>query len=47
MKQKNWYLGFLGFLGFLGTPELLNEDWTGAIWLLWFLWFLCFIPDNR
>ena len=37
------YLGFFGFLGFLGIPELLTQDWFGALWLLWFLWFLYFV----
>lgn len=45
--QKNWQLGFLGFLGFNGIPELLTQDWFGALWLLWFLWFLHFIPVKK
>lgn len=45
--RKNWTLGFLGFLGFLGIPELLTQDWFGAIWLLWFTWFIYFFPERR
>lgn len=45
--RENWMLGFLGFLGFNGIPELLTQDWFGALWLLWFLWFLWFMPECR
>ncbi|MBS3099730.1 DUF3796 domain-containing protein [Candidatus Pacearchaeota archaeon] len=42
--RKDWMLGFLGFLGFWGIPEILTQDWFGALWLLWFIWFSYFIP---
>lgn len=45
--NKQRYLGFLGFLGFLGIPELLTQDWFGALWLLWFFWFLYFVPASQ
>jgi len=35
--KKGWQLGFLGFLGFLGIPELLTQNWLGAIWIVWFV----------
>lgn len=46
-RRKNWQLGFLGFLGFNGIPEILTQDWFGALWLLWFLWFLWFMPEKH
>ena len=45
--KKYWQLGFLGFLGFLGIPELLTQDWLGAIWIVWFVWFTYFIPIKK
>lgn len=46
--KEGWQLGFLGFLGFLGIPELLTQDWFGALWIIWFVWFIYFIPiKNR
>ena len=45
--RKNWWLGFLGFFGFWGIPELLTQDWFGALWIIWFIWFIYFIPIKK
>ena len=45
--RTEWPLGFFGFFGLLGVPDLLTQDWLGAIWLVWVVWFLFFIPVSR
>jgi hypothetical protein len=45
--KKNWALGFLGFFGLWGIPEVLTQDWFGALWLIWFIWFIYFIPEKK
>ena len=45
--RKNWWLGFLGFFGFWGIPELLTQDWFGALWIIWFIWFIYFVPIKK
>lgn len=45
--RKNWMLGFLGLFGFWGIPELITQDWFGALWIIWFIWFIYFIPVKK